>query len=449
MASKRERVHTLTESQGTPEARLSFWQRTAPTEDAGESLRGALEADVIVVGGGMAGLGTALGLMEAQPGLNLAVLEARDLGYGASGRNAGIVEAPMMMPTWLLDGSLPPAEARWAIGWLQRRAEAEMQRWLSVCSREDLRPARVLIGARSRLSAAALRHAQSRLEAALVRADWLPAAEVEAACGAQGFGALSLAGYAVNPLALLRAAAAAARRAGARVFCDTQVTRLLAATPTGVELETKTGQRVRARAVVLCAGAWSRGALEPARPDVLPIATYMLASEPLDDATLQRLGGEDICISEVFSMTYRRVHGRRLLFGGTGKLVKAAEPPAAFDERRIAKLRSVLAKSLPWLRGVDFQMAWGGPTSSTPRGAPIVAADPLRPGLFWNAGYGAFLPALFSGTLVRGLVLGPKQEDPEGERFRRAYANTRISWSRALGLGLRLLWRSAAVSRHA
>ena len=437
----------MTTIQSTPETRHPFWQRIAPVQDAGETLRGALEADVIVVGGGMAGLGTALGLMEAQPGLDLAVLEARHLGYGASGRNAGIVEAPMFMPTWLLDGSLLPAEARWAMGWLQRRAEVEMQRWLSVCSREDLHPARVLIGARSRLAAAALRHAQSRLDAALIRANWIPAAEVEAACGARGFGALSLPGYAANPLALLRTVADAARRAGARVFSGTHVTRLLGAGPAGVVLETQTGQHARARAVVLCAGAWSRGVLDPKRPEVLPIATYMLASEPLDDATLQRLGGEDTCLSEVFNMTYRRVHGRRLLFGGTGKLVKIAEPPPAFDQRQITKLRSVLAKSLPWLHGVRLETAWGGPTSSTPRGAPIVAADPLRPGLFWNAGYGAFLPALFSGSLMRGLVLGPKHEDPEGERFRQAYANTRISWSRTLGLGVRLLMRSAAVGR--
>jgi len=435
-------------SQGTPQTRLSFWQRMAPVEDAGETLPEVLEADVIVVGGGMAGLGTALGLMEAQPGLNLVVLEARHLGYGASGRNAGIVEAPMLMPTWLLDGSLPPAEARWAIGWLQRRAEAEMQRWLPVCSREEVRPVRVLLGAQSRLAATALRHAQSRLESAQVASDWCSAEQVEAACGSRGWGALSLSGYAVNPVGLLRAVARAAQGTGARIFTGAKVTRSLVSDPHGVELETESGARVRARAVVFCTGGWSRGLLEPRRPAVMPIATYMVASEPLDDATLARLGGDGICISEVFSMTYRRAHGRRLLFGGTGRLVKTAEPPPEFDQQRIANLRRVLAKSLPWLPEVKLEMAWGGPTSATSRGAPLVAADPRARGLYWNAGYGAFLPALFSGALVRGMVLGPKHEDAEAERFRQAYANSRVSWYRMLGLGLRLLMRSVAVGGH-
>ncbi|HLH46728.1 MAG TPA: FAD-dependent oxidoreductase, partial [Acidimicrobiales bacterium] len=50
-------------------------------------------ADVVIVGGGYTGLWTAIRLLERQPGLDVAVVEARYCGWGASGRNGGIAEA--------------------------------------------------------------------------------------------------------------------------------------------------------------------------------------------------------------------------------------------------------------------------------------------------------------------------------------------------------------------
>src|SRR5512134_2903076 len=75
-------------------SRPSWWleearaHRPAP---AGERLAGTLEADVAVVGGGYTGLWTALALRERNPALHVALLEAREIGEGPSGRNGGFL----------------------------------------------------------------------------------------------------------------------------------------------------------------------------------------------------------------------------------------------------------------------------------------------------------------------------------------------------------------------
>ncbi len=176
----------------------------------------------------------------------MTVLEARHPGFGASGRNAGIIEAPLLMPSWLVDGALPPAEARWAIGCLNRRIETEVRR-LSVLARgADLRPARILVGATSRLAAGVLRRAAERLDAAGVPAAWLSPAEAEAAAGTRGRGALAFDGYSANPMGLAQALARHAADAGARIHAGTRVTAIAPDPRGGVRVETESGGRLRA-----------------------------------------------------------------------------------------------------------------------------------------------------------------------------------------------------------
>ena len=71
----------------------SFWLGDRDGERA--PLAGEVHADVVIVGAGFTGLGTAIALHDRDPRLRLAVLEAHHAGYGASGRNGGFVEATL------------------------------------------------------------------------------------------------------------------------------------------------------------------------------------------------------------------------------------------------------------------------------------------------------------------------------------------------------------------
>ena len=80
------------------------------------ALAGSLDADVAIVGGGYTGLWTALALRERDPSLRIAVLEARELGEGPSGRNGGFLHGywsslPTLRAVLGDDGALRVARA--------------------------------------------------------------------------------------------------------------------------------------------------------------------------------------------------------------------------------------------------------------------------------------------------------------------------------------------------
>src|SRR5690349_7506463 len=76
-----------------------LWEASAPAAPAAAPLRGRV--DVAVIGAGFTGLSAALHLAEG--GRSVAVLEAAEIGFGASGRNVGLVNAGM----WVLPELLP------------------------------------------------------------------------------------------------------------------------------------------------------------------------------------------------------------------------------------------------------------------------------------------------------------------------------------------------------
>lgn len=80
----------------TPDALLPgheppWWLEEAPPDPVAPVLEGDLRVDVAVVGAGYTGLWTALALRERDPGLDIAILEARSCGWGPSGRNGGFL----------------------------------------------------------------------------------------------------------------------------------------------------------------------------------------------------------------------------------------------------------------------------------------------------------------------------------------------------------------------
>jgi glycine/D-amino acid oxidase-like deaminating enzyme len=68
-----------------------YWQLGRAPGQAAPPLGGDIRADVAIIGGGYTGLSAAYHLKKADPSLDVVVLEAETVGFGASGRNAGFV----------------------------------------------------------------------------------------------------------------------------------------------------------------------------------------------------------------------------------------------------------------------------------------------------------------------------------------------------------------------
>ena len=113
----------------SPAAGRSYWQRhggapvEAPTAEDGVPKR----ADFVIVGGGLAGLMTAIRLVDAEPAADVVVLEAAFVGHGASGRNGGLM-SPLAAPIWLASAD-HNREHAWAITTLNSRTRQAAE-WL-------------------------------------------------------------------------------------------------------------------------------------------------------------------------------------------------------------------------------------------------------------------------------------------------------------------------------
>ena len=79
----------------SPAAGGSFWFSTGDPGPRRAAVRARSRVDVAVIGGGFTGLWTAIALLDADPSLRVAVLEAEQVGWGASGRNGGFCAASL------------------------------------------------------------------------------------------------------------------------------------------------------------------------------------------------------------------------------------------------------------------------------------------------------------------------------------------------------------------
>ena len=116
----------------------SYYHAHAAKVPAAPPLDGTVEAETGIIGGGLAGLATALSLAER--GRTAVLLEARTVGAGASGRNGGMVSAGFAASHALLERAVGPVAARTLIG-LSREAMALM-RARDRAPRDPLRPGR-------------------------------------------------------------------------------------------------------------------------------------------------------------------------------------------------------------------------------------------------------------------------------------------------------------------
>ena len=383
---------------GAPHVR-SYYAATAHPAPARPALAGEATADICVVGAGFTGLSAALHL--AQRGYGVRVLEANKVGWGASGRNGGqaLVGVAAGVPqTCRLLGEAW-ARSIWELSLAAvDRQQALIQRHAIDC---DYRPGYLHAAWKPR-HLPAIEEELAQLQAwGYDDSRLVSAEEARAMVVGPGYagGLYDRRSGHLHPLNYALGLAAAAEAAGARIHDDTSALAIERAN--GLTVRTDAGQ-VRCRHVVLAGNAYLSHVGAEIANRVLPVGTYILATEPLDEALADALIPGRICVSDSKRILdyYRLSPDRRLIFGGRAD--RASERP----EDLAASLGRRMQALFPSLGEIRIAHLWHGIVAITRNRLPHIGR--LDGDIYFAQGYcghGVALTTLV-GELIAEAVAG-------------------------------------------
>lgn len=383
----------------------SLWAATAPPPPATLPLAGEARADLCVVGAGFTGLSAALHAAEA--GLSVIVLEAAEIGWGASGRNNGQVIPTLsrLDPTDLVrllgaDKAEPfialIRDSASLVFDLVRRhgieAEAVQNGWIQPAHRQS----------RLRISEKRVREWGSRG----APVELLDRAQTEAITGS-GFwhgGWQNRTGGRINPLGFARGLAAAAIRAGATVHTQSPA-RAIERVGAQWKVATPAGH-VLAEKLVLATHAYGGDLWPGLRSEVVPVRSYQMATEPVGDNVFRSVLPQGHALSDTQGdLHFFRFDANRRLVSGGALIVGAG-----YDARLRARIGARIAKVFPQLGVPRFDYLWHGYIGVNQDRLPHI--HELAPGVY-----------AWTGCNGRGVALGTAI----GREFARAAAGAPLA----------------------
>ncbi len=332
----------------------SFYAHAATPLPRFPAPQGAITCDVAVVGGGFTGLSTAWHLAER--GYDVVLLEAQQVGFGASGRNGGQVGQGQRLEQDELESMVGAERARalWTI------ANQSVDLVREVAARDEVHaqfhPGVIHAAHRARYVpdyAAYAEKLQTEYGYDRIRALDREALQALVASPAYHGGTIDMGAGHIDPLELALGLARLATGAGARIFENAKVTALTQGDPAKL---TTGAAEITARHVVLACNGYL-GGLEPrVAARVMPINNYVVATEPLGPERQEQIirGNHAVADSKFVVNYFRFSDDHRLLFGGTESY------GYRFPKDIRAKVRKPLAEIFPQLADVTLTHGWGG-----------------------------------------------------------------------------------------
>lgn len=377
----------------------SYYLASAGDYSPSAALSGETKADICIIGGGFSGLSAAIACAEA--GLEVVLLEAEQIGFGASGRNGG-----QMIPGFNMAGDdmvkLVGEEVgqklyRLAIS-ARDRVHARIERHGIDC---DLQHGHIHLAAKKRDFA--------YLEDEVAFSDKLlgvgeallvQPSEIGKYVNVDGYhgGVYVPKGGHLHPLKYARGLALAAQSAGAKIFEGSRVISV----DDGDEVVVRTASgSVKASNVFLACDAETVDLAPKAGRYTMPVLNYIVATEPLDTERAHRLIPSNAAVSDSrFVLNYFRLSAdNRLLFAGGEKY--SPKPPkdiAAF-------VRPYMLKLFPQLADARIDYAWGGAVGITVNRLPHIGRNGNILFAHGYSGQGVLLTTLV-GELVAELLKG-------------------------------------------
>jgi gamma-glutamylputrescine oxidase len=387
---------------------ISYYRATAMPYAPYAPLEGTTEARVVVVGGGFAGLNTSLGLAERGV-RDVLLLEREQIGHGASGRNGGFVFAGFSLGEQALLEQLGEARAR---ALFQRTIEGvhrirrRIADYAIACDAVD----EGVIWANWFRDPGVLRARQQLLAGHYgVDWEWLPEAELRERIHSTRYhdGLFERDALHLHPLNYAIGLAAAAAGQGVRIHESSGV-RHLQRVGDRWRVRTASGE-VLAEQVVLACGGYLAGLERRIDRAVLPIATYVMVTEPLGDRLADCLATRAAIYDTRFAFDYYRpLPDTRLLWGGRISVLDRS----AHAVQRL--LRRDLLRVFPQLKQVRIDYAWSGLMSYARHQMPQIGGR--EDGLWWAQAFGGHG---LSSTCAAGELLAAAiaEGDPAWREF--------------------------------
>lgn len=359
----------------------SYYAASSLPQPDHPALQGELLADVCVVGGGFSGLNTAIEL--AQRGLSVVLLEARKIGWGASGRNGGqlirgvghgVDQFSNVIGT---DGvrqlKLMGLEAVEIVRQRVEQFQIPCDLTWGYCDLAN-KP-RDLEGFAE--DATELRELGYRHETRLLQAH-----EMHSVVGSTRYvgGLVDMGSGHLHPLNLALGEAAAAQQLGVKMFEQSTVTRI----DYGPEVKVHTAQgSVRAKTLVLGCNAYLNQLNPHLSGKVLPAGSYIIATEPLSEEQAHALLPQNmaVCDQRVALDYYRLSADRRLLFGGACHY--SGRDPADIG----AYMRPKMLEVFPQLANARIDYQWGGMIGIGANRLPQIGRLPDQPNVYYAQAY--------------------------------------------------------------
>lgn len=384
----------------TPRTNPSGYAVRLPDPVRYPPLQGRVEADTVIIGGGLAGLNTALSLLE-HGSRDVLLLESETLGFGASGRNGGFVFGGYSLGEAALLRKAGAARARRlyrrsvdAVGHIRQR----IARYQIDCELSD----EGVIWANWFRNPAILRSRQQLLAQHYdCHWQWLPQAQLRDLLHSERYhdGLFEPEAMHLDPLAYVRGLGATICRLGGRVH---EHSKAVAMARNGDKWNVKCANgHIKCKNVVLAGGAYLHALWPPVERAALPIATYAMLSEPLGTRLDDAICTPAAVYDSRFAFDYYRVLAdRRLLWGGR---ISVRDRPAR-DVQRL--LQRDVRRVYPQLGHVAITRAWSGLMSYARHAMPQIGSDGR--GLYWAQAFGGhgLAPTTVAGEVLAAALHG-------------------------------------------
>ena len=378
----------------------SYYVATAKEMLDRPALEGEERADVCVIGGGFTGVSAALNL--AEQGLDVVLLEAERVGFGASGRCGGLIGSGQRKDVLEMEDLYGLERSRVLWDFAEAAKEEIRSRVQKHGIQCDLQKGQ-LVGVHKR----GYRDWPKELADALAeRYDYphcraLDAEEAQALVATPTFlgGLWDAEAMVLHPLNYVLGLARAATEAGVRIYENSRVRWYTRKDP--ADVKARHGS-VRASFVVLACNGYLGKLERRVAGKIMPINNFMIATEPLGEERCSELINGSFGVHDTrFVVNYFRLSDdHRLLFGG-GENYRPGFPN---DIEKF--VRPYMLRIFPQLEDAGIEYDWGGTLSVTVNRMPHFGR--LRPNVYFAHGYSGhgISTASFAGKIIAEAIAG-------------------------------------------